>query len=329
MRALRKKMVGKPCYYHLYNRVAGAKDELPFDDVCKEHMFKLIAELGDFFLVETIAAAVMGNHYHLVAYAPGEPPTLEEAASRYNDYYGVDDSDELAHGKIPLDPRINPDRCEKVAKQMVDVSEFMRMLQQRFSTWFNRTHNRRGGLWADRFKDTILEGSREALWNGVKYVELNPVRAGMEKDPADYRFCSWGRYAGSGTHPFGKSFAKHMHAVAANHAGASLTGLASEAVLAEFKGELARVMAAERGETSEAIHNASERARTRGDSMPVRFLRRTRHWTDGAIIGGKAFVLEVGSQFHDPERVRRKQLSRGKVAGGALYCFKRLRTALE
>jgi len=322
-------MVGKPCYYHLYNRVAGPKGELPFDDVAKEHMFKLIGELGDYFLIETIAATVMGNHFHLVVHAPGEKPSLAEAAQRHNAYYLDEDSELLSNGRVPLDPRINPDECEKVAGHMVDVSEFMRMLQQRFSTWFNRTHDRWGGLWAGRFKDTILEGSREALWNGVRYLELNPVRAGMVDDPADYRFCSWGRYSGSGKHPFAEAFCRHMRAVAEHRAGASLSGLSDDEIMAEFRGELARVLTAERGGTSEEIHAASERARTRGDSMPVRFLRRTRHWTDGAIIGSKAFVLEVGSQFHDPERVRKKQLSRGEVAGGALYCFKRLRTALE
>lgn len=329
MRALRKKMVGKPCYYHLYNRAAGERGELPFGDVSKERMFKLIVELGDYFLIETISATIMGNHYHLVVHAPGEPPTLEEAAKRHNDYHGLTCAEEVPNGKIYLDPELDPERCEKTAAQMIDISAFIGRLQQRFTTWYNRTHNRYGGMWADRFKNTILEGSFEALWSGVKYVELNPVRAGMVADPADYRFCSWGRYLGSGRHPFAKAFVEHMRAVAERHAGASLAGLSDESILAEFRGELARVITAERGATSEEIHEASEHARTRGDSMPVRFLRRTRHFTDGAIIGGKAFVLEVGSQFHDPERIRKKQLSRGNVAGGALYCFKRLRTALE
>jgi hypothetical protein len=329
MRMTRKKMVGKPCYHHLYNRAAGPVDALPFDDVAKERMFKLIWELGDYFLIETISATVMGNHFHVAVHAPGEPPTLEEAAKRHNDYHGLTGLDEIPKGKIFLDPLLNPEKCEQIAAQMIDVSDFMRVFQQRYATWYNRTHNRRGALWSGRFKNTIVEGSRESLWSVVTYVELNSVRARIVEDSADYRFCSWGRYSGSGRHPFAKAFAKHMHAVAANHAGATAIGLSDTDILAEYNGELARVMAAERGETSEGIHAAAEHARTRGDSMPVRFLRRTRHWTDGAIIGSKEFVLEVGSRFHDPERVRKKQLSRGETAHGALYCFKRLRTALE
>ena len=91
MRALRKKMVGKPCYYHLCNRVAGQKDDMPLDGVAKERMFKLVVELGNYFLIETISATIMGNHFHLVVHAPGEPPTIEEAAKELMD-----------DGEIPL-----------------------------------------------------------------------------------------------------------------------------------------------------------------------------------------------------------------------------------
>ena len=177
---------------------------------------------------------------------------------------------------------------------MVDISEFMRLFQQRYTRYINRVHHRRGSLWGDRFKSTILEGSKEALWNGVKYVELNPVRAGIVADPADYRFCTWGRYSGSGNHPFHANFCKHMRAVAEQHSGESMN---DEQVIAEFRGELARIRAWEsdrdgkldaKGRTKAEV--ATRKARTKGDSMPVRFLRRTRYWTDGAIIGSKAFV---------------------------------------
>ena len=155
MRNPREKMVGRPCYYHLYNRAAGPKKALPFDDVAKEEFFKLIVEHGDYFLIETISATVMGNHFHVVVHAPGEPPSLANAAKRHNDYHGLTGVDEIPKGKIELDPRINPTECEKAAAQMIDVSEFMRSLQQQFATWYNRMHDRRGGLWADRFKSRI------------------------------------------------------------------------------------------------------------------------------------------------------------------------------
>jgi len=330
MRTARRKMIGKGCYYHCMTRVAGERGYFPFGDVEKEFAFKLLEELCSLYLVEVISFCAMSNHWHLVLYAPGEAPSLDLAAQRHNAYYG--------EKKIVLNPAINPESCEVVANQLVDISSFMSLFKQRFTCYFNRRHKRRGTLWADRFKSTILEGSRESLWNCVKYIELNPVRAGIVQDCADYRFCSWGRYSGSGKHPFHSNFCKHMRAVAAWHCGDE--SIDDGTVLAEFRGELARIRAweadkdkglDERGHTKAA--NAAKAARTKGDSMPVRFLRRTRYWTDGAIIGAKAFVQEVGCQFEDAENhaaILRKRFSRGITPeGGYLHCFKQLRTNLD
>ena len=38
-----------------------------------------------------------------------------------------------------------------------NLSEFMKTLLQRFMRWFNRTHNRRGTLWEERYKSMIVE----------------------------------------------------------------------------------------------------------------------------------------------------------------------------
>ena len=321
-RPLRMKITGQGSYMHLFNRVGGVIGELPFEDVDKEKAFLMIDDITNYLLLEVISAAWLGNHFHLIAYVPGERPTPKMAAKRHNAYYG--------EKKVELNPSINLEKCEKVAKQMVDVSEFMRLFQQRYTRYINRVHNRRGGLWGDRFKSTILEGSREALWNGVKYVELNPVRAGIVDDPADYRFCSWGRYCGSGKHPFHTNFCTHMRAVAERHSGETMS---DEQVIAEFRGELARIRAWESDQDGKLDSNgrskadvAAEKARTKGDSMPIRFLRRTRYWTDGAIIGSQSFVRDVGCMFDDHERVLKKQLSRGVISeGGVLHCFKRLK----
>lgn len=322
-RPLRKKLVGQGAYYHLYNRVGGPIGELPFNDVDKEKAFHMLEDLSEYFLLEFISVVWMGSHFHLICYVPGELPSLEDVAKRHNRYYG--------EKKMELNPRYNREKCEDVAKQMVDISEFMRVFQQKYTRYINRVHKRQGSLWGDRFKSSVLEGSREALWNGVKYVELNPVRARISDDPADYRFCTWGRYNGSGTHPFHKNFCKHMRAVAEQHEGKELS---DEAVYTEFRGELARIRAweadqdrklAEDGKTKAAM--AAEKARTKGDSMALRFLRRTRYWTDGAVIGSKVFVQEVGCMFEEREGIMKKQLSRGAVPGGGiLHGLKRLRS---
>lgn len=312
MRVARMKMIGADCYYHVCNRLAGPKNEYPFTDVDKEFGFKLVERLSRLFLVETISMCMMGNHLHLICLAPAEPPDLEEVARRHNAFYGKK--------KPELSVENDRPKLERLADQLIDISCFMRQLNQRFTHYYNRAHNRRGHLWADRFKSTILEGG-EALWNAVKYVELNPVRAGLESDPADYRFCSWGRFRGSGAHPFAANFVKHMNRCR-TWASAEAHGAAD--VYAMFQGELARVMAAESGADSEEIHAAARKARTGKESMPLRFLRRTRHWTDGKIIGCKAFVQETACRFEERQRAMRRRLSKGGTETGALYCLTHL-----
>lgn len=326
-RQLRRKMLDRGVYHHLYNHVTGPIGQLPFDDVDKEKMFLMLEDLSKFFLIEIISACCMGNHWHVTCYS-GTPPIAEEAAQRYNDYYG--------ERKPALDPVLNREECEVVARQMVDISEFMRRFQHGFTLYFNRVHKCRGRLWAGRFKNTVIEGKREALWGCVRYVELNPVRAGIVEDAADYRFCSWGRYRGSGRHPFHANFIRHMQATAELHGGKPLGSMSADAVFAEFAAELARIgkwEAEQDGRTGtnpdESAAAVMEKAR-RGDSMPVRFLRHSRYWVDGGIIGSQMFIRELACHFTRPEeheRIHNKQLSRGATPeGGWLHCFKRLRT---
>ena len=74
---------------------------------------------------------------------------------------------------------------------MWDVSVFMKLLKQRFTQWFNQQWGRKGTLWEERFKSVLVEGAGEVLATMAAYIDLNPVRAGIVKDPADYRWCGY------------------------------------------------------------------------------------------------------------------------------------------
>ena len=87
--------------------------------------------------------------------------------------------------------------------RMHNLSEFMKGLLIRFTRWFNRTHSRTGTLWEERFKSVIVE-SGVAARTMAAYIDLNPVRAGMVKDPADFRWSSYGEAVGGGKKGNGK-----------------------------------------------------------------------------------------------------------------------------
>jgi len=67
------------------------------------------------------------------------------------------------------------------------LSRTMRTLQGTFSKAFNRRWKRTGPLWRSRYQTRLVDSQRyfEQL---VFYIHLNPVRAGLAEDPADYVF---------------------------------------------------------------------------------------------------------------------------------------------
>ena len=200
---------------------------------------------------------------------------------------------------------------------MRDVSCFVGRLQQQFTCWYNRTRpgRRRGTLWAQRFKSVVLERDT-ALWNCLCYVELNPVRAGMVSNPADYRFGSWGAWSATGRHPFGENLERRLP----EYQGAEARSRTLDAIRRQFRVEFARVVSAESGHGTVDIEQAMAEAE-REPEFTTRLDRRVRYWTDGAIIGGRTFILETVSAFrHNPDKHRL-----GKTAGGELFSWARLR----
>ena len=84
---------------------------------------------------------------------------------------------------------------QRLLVRMGDISQYMKALKQRFSVWYNRSHQRTGTLWNERFKSVLVEGRGNPLQTMAAYIDLNPVRAGLVKDPKDYRF-RWLRGSG-------------------------------------------------------------------------------------------------------------------------------------
>lgn len=69
------------------------------------------------------------------------------------------------------------------------VSMMMQRLGRRYVAWFNRRHGRTGTLWEGRFKSSPVDSSGYVL-ACYRYIELNPVRAGMVSEPEAFRWSS-------------------------------------------------------------------------------------------------------------------------------------------
>ena len=70
------------------------------------------------------------------------------------------------------------------------ISETMQALGRRYVRYINKTYRRTGTLWEGRFKASLVD-SETHLLTCMRYIELNPVRAGMVAHPGEYRWSSF------------------------------------------------------------------------------------------------------------------------------------------
>lgn len=76
------------------------------------------------------------------------------------------------------------------------ISRLMQSVGRRYVQYINRSYKRTGTLWEGRFKSSVVQEERYFLLCS-RYIELNPVRAGMVIDPGQYRWSSY-RHNGLG-----------------------------------------------------------------------------------------------------------------------------------
>jgi putative transposase len=70
------------------------------------------------------------------------------------------------------------------------VSHVMKLVGVRYVQYFNRKYRRTGTLWEGRYRASLIQLDRYLL-TCYRYIELNPVRAGLAKRADDYRWSSY------------------------------------------------------------------------------------------------------------------------------------------
>lgn len=75
------------------------------------------------------------------------------------------------------------------------IPQMMQALGRSYVRYFNSRQARTGTLWEGRYKSTLIQAERYLLACMV-YIDLNPVRAGLVGDPADYPWSSYLHYVG-------------------------------------------------------------------------------------------------------------------------------------
>jgi putative transposase len=209
-----RKSAGKPVLYHVISRVVDRRFVLGTEE--KEKFRTLMRMQENFSGCRVLSYCLMDNHFHLLLEVPpmaeggiSDEVLLKRLSALYGEDFVGGVAQELADARS-RDYASEGGRDEAVCEihkrftyRMHDLGEFVKGLLQRFSQWFNRSHSRSGTLWEDRFKSVIVEDGIAARTMSA-YIDLNPVRAGMVKDPADYRWSSYGEALGGGKKGNGK-----------------------------------------------------------------------------------------------------------------------------
>ncbi len=202
-----------PVLYHVISRVVDRR--LIFQRDEKEHFRKLMRMHEAFSGCRVLAYCIMGNHFHMLLEVPPgpeaglsagsldpelfagrlsgiyEPARVAEILKQLNDALNATDGSEASR------IRVTEEIAGPYLARMHDLSEFMNGVLKRFTRWFNRRNARTGTLWEERFKSVIVENGVPAR-TVAAYIDLNPVRAGMVRDPADYRWSGYGEAVGAG-----------------------------------------------------------------------------------------------------------------------------------
>ncbi|MFH1498120.1 MAG: transposase, partial [Verrucomicrobiota bacterium] len=271
--------------YHCMTRTVNG--ERLFDDQAKEVLRKQLWQIADYCGVQIVTYAILSNHFHVLLTVPQRQALSDdELLRRYRILYPKPTRYQQAHHEVlvkllkdsPEDPEAVAWRQRQLAL-MGDVSQFMKLVKQRFSVWFNRSHGRYGTLWSERFKSVLVEGNGRVLTAMSAYIDLNAVRAGLVADPKDYRFCGY------------------AEAVAGNPA--ARTGLARvtegrdwRQVQAGYRQVLFGTGAGPREQGGGIAPEELQKVMAAKGKLPLHTVLRcrVRYFTDGAVLGSQAFV---------------------------------------
>ena len=195
MRRTRIKVDGE-AYYHVMSRCA-LQEHLLAGEV-KGMFLRILRRAERFSGVRVLDYCIMDNHFHLLLKVPKRCGVSdEELDERVRVLYGEAKAERIfARWKLLVDvgggAAVERER-NALRKRMYDLSEFMKTFKQRFSLWYCSNHgNLEGTIWQGPFHSVLVEGSRDALGAVSSYIALNPVRAGLVRDPGKYGWSGYG-----------------------------------------------------------------------------------------------------------------------------------------
>ena len=323
----------KPAIYHCISRVVDRR--FVFGDAEREHFRMFMRRQENFSGCRVLSYCVMSNHFHLLLEVPPMPEVgipddelLRRLAATNTEAFVAVIAKELGDARAAGNEVVVAGIHSRFTYRMHSLSEFMKTLLQRFTRWFNRTHQRSGTLWEERYKSVIVE-SGVAARTMAAYIDLNPVRAGMVSDPAEYRWSSYGEAVGGGPKGNGKKSREGLVRACMGHHGAGFEAERWKEVSRIYRRAMGLALGKKSGkadvESRVAItKNTAEMLETKDNEtvlpdlgMASMLRKRVRYFTDGAVIGSKEFVNEAFAAARERFTPKRKDGARRMRGSGA------------
>ena len=189
----------------VFSRIVGREFLLGREE--KEQFVSYMRLYEEFCGVRVLTYCVMSNHFHILVEVPpkcdrelDDEALIARLEILYSKEYVAmvrEHLDLLAKATHVEGRQAYLKLRESYTKRMWDLGLFMKTLKQRFSSWYNKKHSRRGTLWEARYKSVLVENGYAARTMAA-YIDLNPVRAGMVNDPKDYRWCGYAEAVAGG-----------------------------------------------------------------------------------------------------------------------------------
>ncbi|MFT4546668.1 MAG: putative transposase [Verrucomicrobiales bacterium] len=264
--------------------------------------------------VQVVTWTILSNHFHVLLEVSPRPAVAlgdDEILERCHELYSAD-SMIAVEWEFAEAQRIGGEVLTKLRarylNRMWDLSEFMKTLKQKFTMWFNRSHERVGVLWESRFKSVVVEGHWNSLLKVAAYIDLNALRAGIVDDPKEYRWC-------------GYCEAVAGDRVARRGISAALVDLKTDANWGDVGPRYRKILFGI-GEESSAraglSHAEVAKVWAAGGKLSLaQLLRcRVRYFSDGLAVGREPFVDSVFAVLRDAFTSGRESGARRMSSGG-------------
>ena len=332
-------------YYHCLSRVI--EKRYIFDAGAREHFRKLMRQQEAFSGVRVLTWTCMSNHFHVLvaveekgrAVVQGELRRLMEDDAAFFDrlrhLYSPDAVEEIEKLLELIRTTPNPDQTggndadrnaehlrwkekqivrlkQPYLDRMHDLSCFVGELKQRISQWYNLKNDRKGPLWEDRFKSVLVQGTPGVLATVAAYIDLNAVRAGIVREPKEWRWCGYAEAAAA------RSLSREgIYEILGERDEAKRDGVGWLRVHQRYRALMICEGVQRRDEEGRIVRKGLtpaevEAAEQEGFELPALelLLHRVRYFSDGLALGSAEFLEGIFRRKKRALKLKRKVGSR-------------------